>query len=112
MKVCGVIVAGVVLVYLATGRGKQNSPFIPDAIEDQLDRVVEVLNRRFGHRWVNYALDSLERYLTWALPGPAALLSTVHWVEQNHGYLTGSAKKQLAVDTFGAWPHPPLNHQR
>jgi hypothetical protein len=90
------------LAWLLSGRGKQNSPFIPDVIENELDRVVEALNRRFGHRWVTYGLDALQAFLQRALPGPAGLLNTVLWVEQNYAHLTGSAKKQLAVNALRA----------
>jgi hypothetical protein len=94
-------IAGVVvLAWLLKGRGEQNSRLIPDSIENQLDRVVDALNRQFGHRWVTLGLNALQTYLQRALPGPAALLNTILWVEQNYSHLAGSAKKQLAVDAL------------
>lgn len=40
-------------VYLATGAGsKKNSPFIPDSIENELDKVADALTRRFGDGWI------------------------------------------------------------
>jgi hypothetical protein len=90
------------LAWLLSGRGKQNSPFIPDAIENQLDRVVETLNQRFGHRWVTYGMDALQTYLQRAFPVPAALLNAILWVEQNYVHLNGSAKRQIAVNALRA----------
>lgn len=96
-------IGGVVLLaWLLSGRGKQNSPLVPDAIENQLDRLVDALNGKFGHRWVAYGLDFLQAYLQRALPGPAGLLNTVLWVEQTYAHLPGSAKKQLAIDALRA----------
>jgi hypothetical protein len=95
-------IGGVLLLaWLLDGRGKQNSPLVPDALENQLDQVVEALNRKFGHRWVTLGLDTLQTYLQRTLPGPAGLLNTVLWVEQNYAHLAGGAKKQFAVNSLG-----------
>jgi hypothetical protein len=96
-------VGGVVLLaWLLNGRGKQNSSLVPDAIENQLDRLVDALNKKFGHRWVTAGLDLLQDYLQRALPGLAGLLNTVLWIEKTNPQLPGSAKKQLAIKALRA----------
>lgn len=99
-KVLVTIGVVVLLAWLLSGRGKRNASLVPDSIENELDRMVEALNRKFGHRWVTLGLDTLQTYLQRTFPGPAGLLNTVLWVEQNYAQLAGSAKKQLAVNTL------------
>jgi hypothetical protein len=91
------LVGWVALSWLKTGRGENNSPLIPDAIEDPIDRVVATLNNIFGQRWVTAGLNALQAQLQVAMPGVAGLVDAVYQAEQNYGYLTGAGKKQVAV---------------
>ncbi len=86
----------ILLAYLQRGRGKANAPLIPDAVENQIDRVVAALNRTFGHQWVNSALDTLQGRLEQALPGMNHVLSAVYWAERTLGPGKGGAKRQAA----------------
>jgi hypothetical protein len=85
------------LAILTGGRGEQNSPLVPDILEDQIDRAVAGLNRIFGRQWVNNRLDYLQAQLELAMPGVAALVSVLHWAEQQFGPRAGAAKKQAAI---------------
>ena len=91
-----VLVGWVALSYLKTGRGTNNSPLLPDTIEDPIDRVVGALNNIFGQRWVTAGLNALQAQLQVAMPGVAGLVDAVYRAEQNYGHLTGAAKKQAA----------------
>jgi hypothetical protein len=54
-------------VYLGTGAGsKKNSPFIPDSIEKELDKLVDALTQRFGDAWI----EETEHALMAAVPLP------------------------------------------
>jgi hypothetical protein len=90
------------LTYLASGKGKNNSPFIPDALEDQIDGVVEALNSMFGQHWVNVALNYVQSQMALAMPGAAALVNAVHWVERNYRGQPGAIKKQAALQALSA----------
>jgi hypothetical protein len=85
------------LAYLKNGKGESNSPFVPDTLEDRLDAVVGALNRNFGQRWVNIALNFLERQMELAMPGAAALVNAAYLVELNHAGQAGAIKKQAAL---------------
>lgn len=67
------------LAWLTTGRGQDNSPLIPDKIEDRIDFVVNSLNKRFGSQWVTFGLDALQGYLEKAFPQVAGLIHAVYW---------------------------------
>lgn len=94
-----VLIVGLVLVYLQSGRGKANSRLIPDRLEDQIDHLVAALNRTFGHNWVTHGLDALQDHIERTMPGLAALVSAVHWAEQVYSGTpnAGGAKKQDAM---------------
>ncbi|MCB9529775.1 MAG: hypothetical protein R3F65_09315 [bacterium] len=64
-------------IYLLSGRREKNSPFIPDFIEDGIDRVIASLDRRFGKQWVDMGLDVIERFLTAQLPATLASYAKV-----------------------------------
>lgn len=96
-KVAGAIALGGLFIYLATSRGKNNSPFLPDAIEDRINRLVAVLNEAFGQRWVNAGLDALQRYIEQTMPQLTGLLKLVFWVERNYGFVSGAAKKAAVL---------------
>jgi hypothetical protein len=90
------------LAYLKSGKGENNSPFVPDAIENRLDHVVAALNQQFGQYWVNTALSFLQRHIELAFPGTAALVNAAHWAERNHAGQPGFVKKQAALRMLGA----------
>lgn len=98
-KVLGVLLAVVGLIYLQTGRGKDNAPLIPDALEDPMDRVVSALNQRFGHPWVTMGLDVLQAYIQGTMPGAVSLVNAVYRAEQLYGHSVGMSgtKKQAAM---------------
>jgi hypothetical protein len=92
------------LAWLVGGRGQNNSPLIPDPLEDQIDLAVDSLNEGFGHQWVTYALDEIQRYLKWTHPHVAWLVYRLHNVEQqSQGWtlmtkqVKSLTKKQLAM---------------
>jgi hypothetical protein len=85
------------MAYIVSGKGKNNSSLLPDAIEDRIDRVVAQLNHLFGEQWVNAGLDYLQSRMALAMPGAAAFVNAVHWVEQHHRGQSGPMKKQAAL---------------
>lgn len=89
------------LYYLIAGPDRENNAtFIPDAIEDRIDRLVETLNIRFGKNWVYLGIAALKLALRRALPKPmVALVDVVYAVEQESKRMpmTSTTKRQLAV---------------
>ena len=87
------VLAGVagfgLLVYLATGRREKNSSFIPDAIEDRIDKVVAWLDEKFGKRWVDQGLDMIQSSLFGSLPKPLALLGDAIYQAERVGTQQG-----------------------
>lgn len=94
-KVVGAVVLGAVLVYLITGKGRNNSSLIPDAVEDRIDRLIEALNGAFGQRWVDYGLNALQAHIERTMPQFAVLVRLVYWAEQQYRLYphSGAAKK-------------------
>jgi hypothetical protein len=90
------------LAYLQSGKGENNSPFVPDAVENQLDRVVAALNQQFGRHWVNTALFFLQRHIEFRFPGATALVNAAHWAERNHAGQPGFIKKRAALGMLKA----------
>lgn len=92
------------LAYLVGGRGKANSPLLPDHIEDRIDRVVAALNQMFGKYWVTVALNVLQRQIELAMPGAAAVVNAVYRAERYYVGQAGAAKKkkQAAKRALGA----------
>lgn len=80
----GLLLGGFLLYYLKDGAGSErNAALLPDEIEDNLDRVVDELNRLFGRRWVDRGIAALEKSLSAILPTPVvALVSVVHETEK------------------------------
>jgi len=101
-KVLLLLGGAALLLYLRGGRGKDNSLFLPDPIEDRIDRVVAALNQRFGKRWVDVALDVLQRQVELTMPGAAALVSAVYRAERYYAGQSGAAKKKAAKQALGA----------
>lgn len=95
-------VGAALLLYLLGGRDKDSSRFLPDPVEDRIDRVVAALNRRFGKRWVDVALNVLQRQIEMTMPGAAALVSAVHRAERYYTGRAGAVKKQAAKRALGA----------
>ena len=101
-KVLLLLGSAALVAYLIGGRGKNNSPLLPDAIDDPIDRVVGALHNMFGQRWVNVALNYLQTQMELAMPGTAAFVKAVHWAEQNYGRHPGAFKKQAALRVLRA----------
>jgi hypothetical protein len=101
-QVLGVIGVVALMAYAVSGRGKNNSPLLPDAIEDPIDRVVAKLNQMFGEQWVTAGLNYLQSQMALAMPGAAAFVNAVHWVEQNYVGQPGPVKKQAALQMLNA----------
>lgn len=91
------VLGGVALLaYLIGGKGKNNSPLLPDFIDDPIDRVVAALNNMFGQHWVNLALTYVQAQMELAMPGAAALVNAVHWAERNYAGQPGAIKRRAA----------------
>jgi hypothetical protein len=70
------------LYYLRAGSGNKDASLIPNAVEDRIDKVVEALNHKFGKRWVNRGVTTLQAGLSTVLPAPlVGLVEVVHRVE-------------------------------
>lgn len=78
----GLVGAFIGLAWLVSGRGQNNSPIVPDALEDQIDLAVDSLNQRFGHQWVTLGLDQLQAHLEKTYPQIAWLVYALLSVEQ------------------------------
>jgi hypothetical protein len=92
------------LYYLKSGAGADDAMLIPNTIEGRLDRVVEALNQRFGKRWVNQTLSTLQHGLSTILPAPlVALVDTVYQVEQ-YGRQAGLSGYQKRCQAAGMCP--------
>lgn len=90
----------VYLLYKATGLRGQNSPFIPDAIEDQIDRAIGLLDRSFGKEWVDHGLNAVEQLVRANFDAVAPGLAQVIYSAEEVGrqlQLSGWEKKQRAV---------------
>src|SRR5688572_13383527 len=99
-------VAFLSLAYLISGRGPTNSPFVPDALEDQIDLAVDSLNEGFGHQWVTYGLDRLQGHLERTYPQIAWLVYALHAVEQqslNWPLMTKLAMSQTKKQAVQGW---------
>jgi hypothetical protein len=85
--------------WLTSGRGQNNSPLIPDRLEDQIDLVVEELNKEFGHQWVTYRLNDLQSHIERTWPQLTAWVRLLLLAEQAYSHISkaGSAKKQYAL---------------
>lgn len=84
------------IAWLVSGRGQDNSPLVPDALEDQIDLAVDKLNERFGHQWVTRRLDELQAYLEWTYPHVAGLVYALHAVEKQSIWWTPGTKLALS----------------
>lgn len=95
------LVAGILaLAWLKTGRDGQDSPFVPNAIEDRLDLLVATLNKEFDHQWVTYGLDFLQARLERMLPPQVTILLNVAFEAEQlsrHRPMTGPQKRQYAA---------------
>ena len=81
--------------YLKTGAGAKKSPFLPEAIEDRIDNLVGWLNKRFGKRWVQRGLTTLQHAVELGMPGLAGVMNAVFAAEQaTHGKGMTSKEKQ------------------
>lgn len=80
--VVGTILGAGTLLYLATGRREEDSPFIPNSVEDHIDRLVAFLDRTIGKPWVDLGLDALQSRLSLSYPGMTGVLNAVFYAEQ------------------------------
>jgi hypothetical protein len=89
------------LYYSQTGFGKENdSALIPNTLEGKIDRLITVLNTRFGKGWVGIGAAVLKYSLQSALPEPLVTLVDVVVAVENESKrrrMTGPQKQQLAV---------------
>lgn len=92
-------IGGLALTYLATGRREEDSPLIPNVIEDQIDKLVVWLDSKFTKRWVDKGLDRIQALLSLEMPSYASLLSVVHQAERS-GH-RGVNKRQFAMRKLG-----------
>lgn len=65
------------LVYVATGKGEDDSKSIPDELEKPIDDAIAVLNARFGHQWVDAGLGLVDAYLRRVLPPQLIALANI-----------------------------------
>lgn len=72
------------LYYLTAGYDRENNAaFIPDTLEDRIDRVVNTLNASVGKEWGYQGAETLKFILRRALPPHlVALVDVVYTVEQ------------------------------
>lgn len=105
----GVSLAALVsVVYLKWGAGsKKNSAVIPDMIEDEIDKVVDFLNKKYPG-WASKGMETLSRTLESTLPPTfGLLLKIVEQVEQQAAKaeqpVSGPEKRRRAVDLFKQW---------
>jgi hypothetical protein len=97
-------IAFVSLAWLISGRGQNNSPLVPDALEDQIDFAVDSLNKQFGPQWVTLGLDRLQAHLESTYPQIAWLVygllaveqQSIHWLPMTRLALS-QTKKQAAL---------------
>lgn len=86
---------GIALYYLKAGADRENNAaLIPDALEDRIDHVVNILKADFGKEWVYQGAETLKFILRRALPSYlVALVDVVYVVEQE------SLRVRMASDT-------------
>ncbi|HYX72552.1 MAG TPA: hypothetical protein VE732_07260 [Nitrososphaera sp.] len=89
------------LYYLTAGYDRENNAaFIPDALENRIDRVVDALNTKVGKNWVTWGAGQLKSYLRNALPPSLVALVDVAYVVEQEARRVGTAghtKRQRAV---------------
>lgn len=94
------------LVYVATGKGEDDSKSIPDELEKPIDDAITALNARFGQQWVNASLGLVDAYLRRVLPPQlVALANIIIQVERasrqaqlsGQPKISGEAKKQEVI---------------
>jgi hypothetical protein len=71
--------------YSQTGKEEgQDSALIPNRIEDPIDRLVALLNQRFGPQWVDAGVYAIRLYLRSAAPELLSLVDAVAAAEQRY----------------------------
>lgn len=94
------------LVYVATGKGEDDSKSIPDKLEKPIDDAITALNARFGHQWINASLGLIDAYLRRVLPPQLVTLANIIiQVERvskqvqlsGHPKMYGEAKKREVI---------------
>lgn len=99
LKVLAGVAAVLGLIYVATGRREEDSPFIPNVIEDKIDRLVAFLDQRVGKQWVNRGLDGLATFIARTYPEMSMVLGVVFEAEQQGRRLgwQGTQKRSFAL---------------
>ena len=86
--------------YLKAGAGaEKNAAFIPDLVEDPIDRIVDFLNVNVGRNWVEMTRSTLEKAIEHALPPKiVGLLNVIYRAEvlATENRIEPSAKKAWA----------------
>lgn len=102
----GLLATFVSLAWLISGRDENNSPLIPDALEDQIDLAIDSLNKYYGHQWVTFGLNAAQGYLERTQPHVAWLVHVLYAVEQQSiGWplMNKLAMSQTKKSTAFAW---------
>jgi hypothetical protein len=88
------------IIYLATGAGSEkNSQLVPDEIENEIDNLVNTLNRRYSRGWILMA----EAALMAAVPVPLHSLLMVVRITELRGEQndwSGEQKREHAADLY------------
>lgn len=91
--------------YSQTGKEEgQDSALIPNKIEDPIDRLVALLNQRFGPQWVNAGIYAIRLYLRSAAPELLSLVDAVAAAEQRYKGVpkSGPLKKREVMQQLTA----------
>jgi len=91
--------------YSQTGREEgQDSALIPNRIEDPIDRLVALLNQRFGPQWIDAGVYGIRLYLRSAAPGLLYLADAVAAAEQRYKGVpkSGPLKKREVMQQLTA----------
>lgn len=83
--ILALLALGGLVYYSQTGKEEgQDSTLIPNRIEDPIDRVVALLNQRFGPNWVDAGVYAIRLYLRSAAPELLSLADAVAAAEQRY----------------------------
>lgn len=101
----GLLALGGLAYYSQTGKEEgQDSALLPNRIEDPIDRLVALLNQRFGPQWVDAGMYAIRLYLRSAAPQLLSLVDAVAAAEQRYKGVpkSGPLKKQEVMQQLSA----------
>lgn len=101
----GLLALGGLAYYSQTGKGEgQDSALLPNRIEDPIDRLVALLNQRFGPQWVDAGVYAIRLYLRSAAPQLLSLVDAVAAAEQRYKGVpkSGPLKKREVMQQLSA----------